>query len=84
MVYTKEKKKARVTMEFKVPKRHIPSPTLSTEMVQFVLQWERQQRCYGTKRHGSMAEKCCNYDVLLNILWGKKDEDKRRQEHGQT
>jgi hypothetical protein len=35
-------KNGRVTMEFKVPKRHIWRPTSSTDMVQRVLQWERQ------------------------------------------
>jgi hypothetical protein len=39
------KKNLRLTMEFKVPKRHILRPTLSTYMVQRILQWERQKRC---------------------------------------
>jgi hypothetical protein len=34
-------KNVRVTMEFEVPKRHILRPTLSTHMVQRVLQLER-------------------------------------------
>ena len=33
-------KSVRVTMEFKVSKRHILRPTLSTDMVQRVLRWE--------------------------------------------
>ena len=39
-----------VTMEFEVPKRHILRPTLSTDMVQRVLQWERQKRFSSRKR----------------------------------
>jgi len=35
-------------MEFKVPKRHILRPALSTNMVQRVLRWERQKRCLTT------------------------------------
>ena len=49
MVYTKVKN-VRVTMEFKVPKRHVLRPTLSTDMVQQVLRWERQKRCSNKKR----------------------------------
>ena len=41
-VYTQEN--VRVTMEFEVPKIHILRPTISTDMVQRVLQWERQKR----------------------------------------
>ena len=35
-------KDVRVTMKFKVLKKHILRPTLSTNMVQQVLRWERQ------------------------------------------
>ena len=56
LVYTKEKN-VKVAMEFKVPKRHILRPTLSTNMVQHILWWERQDRCYGRKRQGPMAKK---------------------------
>jgi hypothetical protein len=38
-----------VTMEFEVPKRHILWPTLSTDMVQRVLRWERQNKSCGRK-----------------------------------
>ena len=34
-------KKVKVAMEFEVPKRHIVRPTLSTNMVQRILRWER-------------------------------------------
>ena len=50
-------KKVRATMEFEVPKRHSLRPTLSVNMVQHVLQWERQNRCSNIKkgRQGPMA-----------------------------
>ena len=50
-------KKVRATMEFEAPKRHILKPTLSVDMVQHVLQWERQNRCssINKKRQGPMA-----------------------------
>ena len=51
-------KNVRVTMEFKVPKRHILRPTLSIDMVQHVLQWERQKRVSRRRRQGPMAERC--------------------------
>ena len=50
----------RVTMEFQVPNRHIFRPTLSTDMVQQILWWERQKRC--------MIEKCC-YNRFLMIFY---------------
>ena len=37
-------KNVKVTMEFKVPKRHLLGPTLSTDIVQRVLRWEKQKR----------------------------------------
>jgi hypothetical protein len=49
LVYTEEKKMVIVTMEFKVPKLHILRTTLSTNMAQGVLPWERQKRCFGRK-----------------------------------
>ena len=38
------KKNVRVAKEFKVPKRHLLKPTLSTDMVQYVLQRERETK----------------------------------------
>ena len=46
--------KVRVTMKFEVHR-----DTLSTTMVQRVLLWVRQNRCFGRKRQGSMVEKYC-------------------------
>ena len=40
-------KNVKVIMEFEVFIRHVLSPTLSTYMVQQVLQWEREKRCSG-------------------------------------
>ena len=40
-------KNDRVTVEFEVPKGHLLRPTLSTDMVQRVLWWERQKGHYG-------------------------------------
>ena len=58
-------------MEFKVPKRHIIRLTLFTDMVPWVLLWERQKRCYGRKRQGSMVEIHC-YNKILIIYFLKK------------
>ena len=60
-------KNVRVTMEFEVPKRHILRPTLSIDMVQQALRWERQKRCFGRKRQGPMAD--C-YDKFWKIFFG--------------
>ena len=46
-------KNVKVTIEFEVPKRHIPRHTLSTDMLQWVLLWERQKRCSGRKKVGA-------------------------------
>ena len=73
-------------MEFEVPKRHILRPTLSTSMVQRLLQWERQKRCSGRKKQGPMAEQYRNNKASMNlfIFVGREDEDKRRQRNCQT
>jgi hypothetical protein len=75
-------KNFRVTIKFEVPIIHILRPTLSTDMVQYVLQWERQKRCCSRERQ-PMVEKCC-YKKFLMIFFlgggGRENEDKRRQE----
>ena len=58
----------RVTMKFEVPRRRILRPTLSIDMVQRVLQWERQKRCSSSKRQGPMAKKYC-YNKILMIFF---------------
>jgi hypothetical protein len=63
-------------MKFEVPQRHILRPTLFTDMIQWVLRWERQKRCSDRERQGPMAEKYC-YNKSLMEFFG---EDKKRQE----
>ena len=63
----------KVTVEFKVPQRHILRPTLSIGMVQRVLRWGRQNK--------PMAKKCYYDSIFLRIFLGeekmKTREDKR-------
>ena len=47
------REKNRVTTEFEVPIRHILRPTLSTDMVQQVLQWGAQRGALVEKGKGS-------------------------------
>ena len=61
-------KNVRVIMEFKVPQRQILRPTLSTNMVQRVLRWERQKRCPGRKRQWPMTKKCNYSDYYYYII----------------
>ena len=72
----------RVTM--KVSKRHILRPTLSTDMVQWIL-WRKGKRgALVEKGKGHMAKKCYYKIFLRNSFWGREDEGKRRRETGQT
>ena len=79
-------------MEYEVPKGHVLRPTLSTDMVQHALRWERQKKCYDRekktkktkKNHGPVVEKCCFNKFLMNLFLGKEDEDIRRQENSQS
>ena len=64
----------RMTMEFKVPKRHILRPTLSIDIVQHVLRWERQKRCYGRRKASALGKEYCFY---WQCFWRREDEDKR-------
>ena len=41
-----------------------------TNMVQWVLWWERQERWYGRKKQGPMAKKCCYNTFLMNFFGG--------------
>ena len=70
-----------VTMEFKVPKRHIWRPALSIDMVQHVLRWERQNICSSGIRQGPMAEECCYNSFIRKCNFGEEKtetrEDKR-------
>ena len=63
-------------MKFEVSKRQILKPTLSIDMVQWVLWWERQKSCSSIKkRQGPMVEKCF-YKFFLEEK-NKTREDKR-------
>jgi hypothetical protein len=53
-------------MVFGVPERHIRRVTF---MMQRVLRWERQKRCYDRRKAG---------------VHGREDEEKRRHENAQT
>ena len=68
----------KVTMEFEVPKGHVLRVVLSTNMVQWVLLWERQKRCSSSgKRQGPMAKKWCYNRFIMQCILGKR---RRRQE----
>jgi hypothetical protein len=58
-------------MEFEVHKRHILRPTLSIDIVQWVLQWERQRGALVEKRQGPMAYKY-DYNIFLMIFLGEE------------
>ena len=69
----------KVTMEFKVSKRHILKPTLFIDMVQHVLRWERQNRYSGRKKQG--PSNCCFSKVLMSFFGEEKmktREDNKR------
>jgi hypothetical protein len=61
-----------VTTEFEVPYKHNLRHALSTHMVQRVLRWERQNRCYGRKRQGPMVEKCYYNKFLMKFYLRKR------------
>ena len=68
----------RVTTEFEVLKNHNLRLTLSINMIQRVLRWERQKRCSSRKkaRGGGMTKKCCYHEFLMEKKM-KTKEDKR-------
>jgi hypothetical protein len=70
-------KKIRVTMKFEFPKRYFLRPTLSTDIVQWVLWWERQKRCSSRKRKGAMWNEVLLIYIWWIVFWGREDEDKR-------
>ena len=71
----------RLTMELEVHKRPISRPTLSTIMVQWVLQWKRQKRSSHCKCQGTMIEKSCLYiyGQMFPCLRGKKGRRRKRE-----
>ena len=70
-VHTKEEN-VKVTIECEVPKRHIIlRSTLAIDMVQRVLRWKRQKRCFSKKRQRPVEEKyCCNQTLMIFLLGG--------------
>ena len=62
-------------MKFEVPRRYILRLALSTNMVQWVLWWERQ---------GPMVKKYCFNEYLMIFSSRREDKDKKRQKSGQT
>jgi hypothetical protein len=70
-----------VIMEFEVPKRHILRPTLFTDTVQRVSQWERQKMCSSRKRQEAHGREMLLYLILNDFFFGRReDEDKKIQE----
>ena len=62
------------------PIRHVLRPTKFIDMVQWVLRWEGQKRCSGSKWQGLMVGKCCiNKFWMICFFGGRECEDKRRQ-----
>jgi hypothetical protein len=52
--------------------KDILRPTLTTNMVQWILQWGRQKRrsTFKKKRQGSMTEKYCHDNILMIFCGG--------------
>ena len=69
-----------VTMEFKIPKRHITRPD-------HPLTWSNGF-CNGRGKRGVVVENSRGpwqrNVVMINLCWGREYQDKRRQENGQT
>jgi hypothetical protein len=57
--FTHQGQDVRVIMKFEVLKMHFLRPTLFIDMVQQVLRWKRQKRCYGKKKVG--IQRFCNF-----------------------
>ena len=66
-------KNVKVTMKFEVPKRHILRPTLSTNMIQWVLWWEKQIGTQLEKRQGPITKKYYNNKILM-IVFGERED----------
>ena len=80
-------------MEFEVPKRHILRPTLSIDMLQRILQWERQRSFSSWKRQGPWQRnviliflflffaKCfCSYKERMEEEEGEEGEKVKQEE----
>ena len=66
-----------VTLKFEVSKRHIVRLTLSIDMVQRVLRWERQKMCSYRKGSGPWQIVVFVTSFVRIFLGGREDEDKR-------
>ena len=55
-------------MKFEALKRLVVKPILSTTMVQWVLQWERQKRFSHWKCKETKGEKC-HFNIILFVLF---------------
>ena len=65
----------KVTMKFKVPKKHILRSTLFIGMIQRVLRWERQKRCSNCffKRQGPMAKNGVIIKKFIEIYYEEEN-----------
>ena len=75
--------------EVRGPMTYIWRSTLFSDMVQWVLQWERQKRCSCRRRQGPIQEKYCHNKILMNSFFlvggGRRDdEDKGRHKNSPT
>ena len=59
-------------MEFEIPNRHILRPTSSVDMIQRVLRWERQKRCYGRKNSRAHDRENCSIQILIHSFGGEE------------
>ena len=60
------------------PQNSFLKASLFTDMVHWVLRWERQKRCYSRKRQGSMSKKWYYNSFLMTyFLGGRENKDKR-------
>ena len=78
-------KKVKVIVKFKVPKKHMLRPTLSSDKVQMELWWEMQKRCSSKKKVGPHGKNLLFSKKSMNFLFcGREGEENKRQKNGQT
>ena len=76
--FTPREENVIVTMEFEVPKRCILRPTLSTNMVQHVLWWERQKKCSGRKNEDPWQRNIIIHSFIYFIEFFMKTWEEKR------
>lgn len=74
-------KNVTVTMEFKVPKRHILRPTWSNG---FCSGRSKRDAWVGKKPKGHVPKKHSDDTFFMKLFRRREDEDKERQINGQT